>query len=104
MFNKLELYEYLMEFEATSESDKMFWLALATKFYIETEDPESSKLFDVITKAERYQVIVPDAEMASGWNFIKEHQSKISSPHDLEKIVLEYGLTTTTSNTGSASI
>jgi hypothetical protein len=104
MFSKLELYEYLMDFEATSESDKMFWQSLATKFYIETDDPNSSKLFDVMTKAERYQITLPDAEAVAAWNFIKDNQSKITSPHDLEKIVLEYGLATITSNTGSTPV
>jgi hypothetical protein len=104
MFNGIELYEYLMEFEATSDSDKTFWQALATKFYIETSDPNSSKLFDVMTKSERYKVLIPDVEMASAWNFIKENQSKLKSPEDLEKLVIEYGFATITSITGSASV
>lgn len=105
MFSKSELYESIMEFEPETESDKMIWQGLATKLYIDTEDKNSNKLFDVMEKAKRHNIIVPEPEMAAAWRFIKEHvEGKISSPEELEKLVLDYGLTTIASDTGSASI
>jgi hypothetical protein len=104
MFNATELYEYLIEFDPITESDKMIWQGLATKLWLDLKDENSNKMFDVIEKAQRYEIIVPEPEMVSTWQFLKDNQSKISSPEDLEKLVLEYGLTTTTSNTGSIDI
>lgn len=104
MFNRQELYEYLMEYDPTPDSDPI-WQALATKFYIETENTESDKLFDIIEKSKQYNINVPDPEMAQGWQFIKEHvEGKITTPEELEKLVNEYGYTTITSSSSSISI
>lgn len=105
MFSNIELYEYLMEFEPENESDRMIWQGLATKLHIEITDSNSNKLFDVMEKAKRHDILVPEPEMAAAWRFIKEHvEGKITSPEELEKLVLDYGLGTIASNTGSASV
>ena len=99
MFNKEDLYEFLMEINPDNQSDQMIWVALATKLYLDTSDKESNKLFDVMEKAKRYNLIIPDDESAKGWNFIKDHvEGKISTPEELEKLVIEHGFTATTSN------
>lgn len=104
MFNRQELYEYLMEYDPTPNEDAI-WQALATKFYIETENTQSNKLFDIIQKSKQYNINVPDHEMADGWRFIKEHvEGKITTPEELEKLVTKHGYTTITSSSSSISV
>ena len=93
-----------MGYDPSPDSDPV-WQALATKFYIETDNPESDKLFDIVERAKAYNIIVPDPEMARGWEFIKEHvDGKITTPDELEKLVNEYGYRTITSSSSSISI
>lgn len=104
MFNRQELYEYLMGYDPTPDDDPV-WQAMATKYYIETQDAQSDKLFDIIEKSKKYNINVPDPEMAQGWQFIKDHvEGKITTPEELEKLVNEYGYTTITSSSSSISI
>lgn len=102
MFRKDELYEYLME--ADTELDQI-WEGLAAKFYVEADSNDSNKLSDIAEKAKANNIIFPDPEMVSAWRFIKEHvEGKVTSTGEFEKLVNAYGLTTTTSNTGSIDI
>lgn len=104
MFNINDIYDYLMEFTPESEGDSQIWQGLATKLYMDITDKSSNKLFDVMQKAKNLNINVPDEEMQSAWQFLKDNQSKISSPEDLEKIVLEYGFGRSTSTENPTGI
>ncbi len=102
MFKLNELYEWLMQEPLDSEGDRMIWEGLATKFYIEFGSADENKLFDVVEKAKKHGLDLPNQEMAKGWEFIKKFvDGKNLTPQELEKLGDEYTKFTSGENTTS---
>lgn len=102
MFNESELYEWLMSLNPDTVGDKIMWEGMATKMWMEYNDTNSNKLFDVMEKAKNYEITIPNVEMQETWQFIKDNiEGKVFDLEEFERIANGYTRTTGAKSTTS---
>lgn len=105
MFNNDYIYEYLMSYNLSDGTDTHVWQALATKLFIDTADKDTNKIFDIIAKAKRFNIHVPDEEMATAWMFVRNNvEGKDLNIDEFEKLVIENGYAATQSNKNTIDV